>query len=291
VSASRLVEKKSNATQNPVESGSFRLRGIMQLKHSYCRLGGVTLGLGIIVCSILGARLTPLVEAFLAQSLTLSVNDGRPVAYAMEILESRHGTVITYEDPLYMHETEIVDHTIPAYKQANLFGRRALSPKGGSLEITYQMSPGPVRLDEMRHVIQRILDAHTERNNPGRFRLQQEGEIFHVIPAQYRDSSGRLVNTGSILDAPISFPEQERSVLKTLELIKNAVSQARGIKIEFGTVPANLLNRTSSRQGATNEKARDVLVRALKATNTKLSWWIFYAPGWKMYTFNVHWVR
>ncbi len=263
----------------------------MQLKHSYRRLGRVTLGLGIIACSILGARLTPLGEAFLAQSLTLSVNDGRPVAAAMEILEGRHGTVITYEDPPYVHETEIVDHTIPAYKQANPFGRRALSPKGGSLEITYQMSPGPVRSDEMRHVIQRILDAHAERNNPGRFRLQQEGEMFHVIPAQYRDSSGRLVNVGSILDTPISFPEQERSVIDTLELIKNAVSKATGIKIIFGTVPLNLLHRSSSRQGATNEKARDALAKALKATNTKLSWWIFYAPGWKMYTLNVHWVR
>lgn len=261
------------------------------MKRSYCRLGGVILGLGIIACSILGARLTPLVEAFLAQSQTLSVNDPRPVTAAMEVLEGKHGMVITYEDPLYVHGTEIVDHTIPAYKQANPFGHRALSPKGGSLEITYKTSPGLVRSDEIRQVIQRVLDDHAERNNPGRFYLQQDGEIFHVIPAQYRDSSGRLVNMGSILDTPISFPEQERSMLKTLELIKNAVSQARGIKIIIGTVPSNLLHRKSSRQGATNEKARDVLVRALKATNTKLSWQILYAPGWKMYTFNVHWVR
>lgn len=261
------------------------------MMRSYCRFGVVILGLSIIACSILGAGFTPLVEAFLAQSQTLSVNEPRPVAAAMEILEGRHGMIITYEDPPYVHETEIVDHTASAYKQANPFGHRALSPKGGSLEITYQMSPGPVRSGEIRHVIQRILDAHAERNNPGRFRLQQEGEIFHVIPAQYRNSSGRLVDVGSILDTPISFPEQERSVLKTLELIKNAVGKARGIKIIIGAVPSNLLHKTSSRQGATNEKARDVLVRALKATNTKLSWWIFYGPGWKWYTLNVHWVR
>jgi hypothetical protein len=263
----------------------------MQLKHSYRRLGRVTLGLGIMACSILGAHLTPLGEAFLAQSLTLSVNDGRPVATAMEILEGRHGTVITYEDPPYVHETEIVDRTIPAYKQANPFGRRALDPKGGSLEITYQMSPGPVRSDEMRDVIQRILDAHAERNNPGRFRLQQEGEIFHVIPTHAKNSAGTLASVKPILDTTISFPEQERSVIDTLEIIKNAVSKAAGIKVIIGTVPLNLLHRISSRQGATDEKARDVLVKALKATNTKLSWRIFYAPGWKMYVLNVHWVR
>jgi hypothetical protein len=263
----------------------------MQLKRSYCRLGGVILGLSIIACSILGARLTPPVESFLAQSQTLSVNDGHPVATAMEILEGRHKAIITYEDPLYVHETEIVDRTIPEYKQANPFGRRALDPKGGSLEITYRMSPGPVRLDEIRYVIQRVLDDHAERNNPGRFRLQQEGEIFHVIPAQYRDSSGRLADARSILDTPISFPEEERSALETLKLIKNAVNKAGRIKIAIGTVPANFLHHKSSRQGATNEKARDVLVRTLKATNTKFSWQLFYAPGWKMHFLNVHSVR
>jgi hypothetical protein len=263
----------------------------MQLKRSYCCFGGVILGLSIIACSILGAHFTPPVEAFLTQSQTLSVNDPRPVSAAMEILEGKYGAVITYEDPLYIHETEIVDHTIPEYKQANPFGRRALSPKGGRLEITYQMSPGPVRSDEVRHVIQRILDAHAERNNPGRFRLQQEGEIFHVIPAQYRGSSGRLVDMGSILDTPISFPEQERSALETLKLIRDAVNQAGRIKIAIGTAPANFLSHKSSRQGATNEKARDVLVRTLKATNAKFSWRIFYASGWKMYFLNVYSVR
>jgi hypothetical protein len=263
----------------------------MQLKRSYYRFGGIILRLGIIAYSIFGAHLTPPVESFLAQSQTLSVNDARPVAAAVEILEGKYGAVITYEDAPYVHETEIVDRTDPTYRKAHPTGRRALDPKGGSLEITYQTPAGLVRSDEIRYVLQKLLDAHAERNNPGRFRLQQEGEIFHVIPTQYRDSSGRLVNARSILDTPISFPEQERSVIDTLELIKNAVSKATGIHIIIGTVPLNLLHRISSRQGATNEKARDVLVRDLKATNTKLSWQIFYAPGWNMYALNVHWVR
>jgi hypothetical protein len=209
----------------------------------------------------------------------------------MEILEGKHGAIITYEDPPYVHETEIVDHTIPEYKQANPFGHRALSPKGGSLEITYQTPAGLARSDEIRYLIQKLLDTHAERNNPGRFRLQQEGEIFHIIPTHAKNIAGTLVSVKSILDTTISFPEQERSVLDTLELITNAVSQARGIKFVISTVPRKLLHRTSSRQGATNEKARDVLVRTLKATNTKLSWRLFYGHGWKWYVLNVHWVR
>jgi hypothetical protein len=79
--------------------------------------------------------------------------------------------------------------------------------------------------------------------------------------------------------------------METLEIIANSVSKARGIKVVTGTVPMNLLDRTSSRQGATNEKARDVLISALKATNTKLSWRILYGPGRKWFVLNVHWVR
>jgi hypothetical protein len=209
----------------------------------------------------------------------------------MQILERKYGFVITYEDPPYIYETDIEDHTVPEWKLAHPNGHRALGPKRGRLEITYQTPPGPIKPDEIRSVIQKLLDAHAETNNPGRFRVLQEGEMFHVIPIQVRGSSGSLVSVNSILDTPISFPEQERTVMETLEIIANSVSKATGMKVITGTVPMNLLFNTSSRQGATNEKAKDALINALKATNTKLSWRLLYGPGWKWYVLNVHWVR
>lgn len=263
----------------------------MKLKHICHTWRGVIPGLSIMVCAILGVNSVAVTKHFLAQPETLSVNDPRPVGAAMQMLERKYGVVITYEDPPYVHVTDIEDQTIPEWKLAHPNGPRALIPKGGSLEITYQTPPGPVKPDEIRSVIQKLLDAHAKKNNPGRFRVLQEGEMFHVIPIQARGSSGSLVTVNSILDMPISFPEQERPVMETLEIIANSVSKARGIKLITGTVPMNLLFRTSSRQGATNEKARDALISALKATNTKLSWRILYDPGIKWYALNVHWVR
>src|SRR2546426_6553565 len=41
----------------------------------------------------------------------LSVQDPRPLAKAIEILEEKYGFVITYEDPRYTHPSEITDVT------------------------------------------------------------------------------------------------------------------------------------------------------------------------------------
>jgi hypothetical protein len=263
----------------------------IQLKRSYYNWGGVFLGLSVTVCTILSENSASFAKHFFAQPQTLAVYDPRPVGAAMTILERRFGVIITYEDAPYIHEADVEDQTSPEWRQAHPNGPRALIPKHGSLEITYQMSPGPIKSDEIQSVIQKLLDTHAEKNNPGRFRLQREGEVFHIIPVQVRNSSGSLVSVESILDTAISFPEQERTVSSTVELITNIVSRVRGIKFGLGSGPTNLMSRTPFRRGANNETARDVLLSALQATNGKLSWRIFYGPGNKWYVLNVHYIR
>jgi hypothetical protein len=246
------------------------------------------LGLSITVCISLGVNSAPFIKHFLVQPEILSVNKPRPIAAAMEMLERKYGVIITYEDAPYIHETDVEDQTSPAWRQSHPNGPRALIPKRGHLEITYQISPGPIKSNDIRLVVQKLLDTHADKNNPGRFRLLQEGEMLHIIPMQVRDSSGYFVSIDSILDTTISFPAQERKVSTTLKLITNTVSQVKGVKFVIGMAPLNLLDRTSFNRGANNEKARDVLISALKTTNSKLSWRIFYDPGMKWYILNLH---
>ena len=220
-----------------------------------------------------------------------SVDDSRPIASIIEKLERKHRVVITYEDAPYIHETEVEDVTSPEWRQAHPDGPKALIPKPVYLDPPYPMAYVSVETDDIKSLLQKLLDNHAEKNYPGRFRLLQEGEIFHIIPMQVRDRSGSLVNIDSILDTPISFPEQERTLLELLDLITNSVSRAGGKKLEVGIVPLNLMAQTTFRRGANNEKARDVLVSALKATKTKFSWRIFYDPGIEWYALNLHMVR
>lgn len=248
-------------------------------------------GFGTAVCMCLGASPAPFIKQFIVQPELLSVYEPRPIAAAIDVLERRYGVIITYEDAPYINEIDIEDQTSPAWRKSHPKGPRALIPKREQLEITYQTSQGAIKSEDIRPVVQKLLDTHAEKNYPGRFRLLQEGQVLHIIPMQVRDSSGFLVNIDSILDTPITFPAQERKVNTTLELITNAVSQVKGIKFIIGMAPMNLLDRTFYSGGANNEKAKDVLVRALKATNGKLSWRIFYDPGLKWYALNIHEIR
>jgi len=245
----------------------------------------VIIGMGILLLSFH--------NILIAQSQKLIVRSGRPAASAIEILEARHGVIITYEDVPYSYEGDMTDTTSPKYREAHPNDtRRALIPRAASLEMTYQLSSGPIRSVEMNSVIQRLLDIHAERNNPGRFRLQQAGDYFHVIPSQVRDRSGRLMAVTSILDTPVSFPEQEHSGIEFLNIIINEISRAKGIeKIFIGEAPRNLLNKTSSHQKATNKKARDLLVDILKLPQSKLTWQLFYDPSLKWYALNIHQVQ
>jgi hypothetical protein len=44
-----------------------------------------------------------------SSQIKLSVESGRPIAEAILRLEEKYGWVITYEDPRYAHDSEIVD--------------------------------------------------------------------------------------------------------------------------------------------------------------------------------------
>jgi len=249
------------------------------------------LGLGIMLSMIPGANSAPYTKYFFGMPGKPSVDNSRPIAAVIDRLARKHRVIITYEDAPYIHETEVEDVTSPEWRQAHPDGPRALIPKPVYLDPPYPMAYGSVETDDIKSLIQKLLDNHAEKNYPGRFRLLQEGEIFHVVPMRVRDRSGSLVNVDSILDTPISLAEKERTLLETIDLITNAVSQARGKFFGVGTVPLNLMAQTTFRRGANKEKARDVLVSALKATKSKLSWRIFYDPGIEWYALNLHVVR
>jgi hypothetical protein len=217
----------------------------------------------------------------------LSVNDPRPVAEAVKQLQEKYGWIITYEDPRLVNEGDLLDVTDPTYLQAHPGGSRALAHKGGHLEISYFVSSATGKPENPTALLQMLLNAHAASANPGRFELKQSGQVFHVIPAQVKDVSGRWVHQASILNIPITFPEKERSVLETLEAITGAISSATQLKVAIGAIPLNFFVRHRTTQSASSEPAREALIRTLESTNRKFSWRLLYDPGMKMFALNV----
>jgi hypothetical protein len=226
------------------------------------------------------------------QVVNLSVDDPRPVAKALGILEAQYGWIATYEDPPYIHQGDIQDVTEHVRKDLDKYPKgkapRVIGPKGGQININYILNSQTGKPDNPVQLIQQILDDHATRGNPGVFRLMQTGQIFHVVPAMVKNSQGQWVAQRSVLDARIRFPEEDRDGLETLTILSAAVSQATQTELVLGTSPINFFFHYRSRDGAANETARDVLVRFLQATNTKFSWRLFYGPGEKQYVLNIH---
>jgi hypothetical protein len=224
------------------------------------------------------------------QVVNLSVNDPRPVAKAL----GGYGWITTYEDPPYIHQGDIQDVTEQVRKDLHKYppGKpRVLGPKGGQINISYSVNPQTRMPDKPAELIQRILDDHAKRGNPGVFRLMQTGQIFHVVPAMVKNSQGQWVAQGSVLDVLITLPEQERAGMEMLAAICADVSETTRTKITVRTFPMNLFFNNRSRIGGASETAREVLLRFLKGMGRELSWALFYDPTDNLYALNVYLIR
>src|SRR5256885_13941815 len=78
-------------------------------------------------------------EAKLQTTEKLSVDDARPLAEAIVLLESKFGGVITYEDPAYVYSGDISDVTESVRRDLDKFepgkAPRVLVPKGGKFDF------------------------------------------------------------------------------------------------------------------------------------------------------------
>src|ERR1041385_6956005 len=126
-------------------------------------------------------------DAKLQTTEKLSVDDGRPLAEAILLLESKFGSVITYEDPAYVYSGDISDVTENVRRDLDKFepgkAPRVLVPKGRTLE--------------------KLVSDYGLVARSSRFRIERARDAFHVIPVLVRNAAGRLTPQAPVLDARI----------------------------------------------------------------------------------------
>jgi hypothetical protein len=165
-----------------------------------------------------------------------------------------------------------------------------LGPRGGTVTVTLPTTQEAKQATNAANVIQAVLSNHEARGNPAQFTLVRFGEYeFSIVPTKAKDKGGRLVDQVSPLDLKISFPEEERSLLATVDVISQAI-HARFINIGGSLITDPRAPRV--RVEAQNETARDVLAKALKIPGgAKLSFRLDYMPDLQMYVIGLHPVR
>jgi len=123
-----------------------------------------------------------------------------------------------------------------------------------------------------------ILAAFEEKNGAGTFHIRASDGVLHVAP------------TNALLDHPITVQSENVPLLQVGRLILDQVSASTHQSIKVGTIPLNIM-KTPVTVRAKNERAADVLVRALSMSRQRLSWRLLYDYGYQSFYFNVHVVK
>jgi hypothetical protein len=237
-----------------------------------------------------------------AAELRISITEGRPLAQAAALVQLNLGTAISYEDPPWIFSDDIVRAAETPWGAEILKTRpnfNAVVPKNGTVDVRIPMAAnGRVALMP-EPAIQKLLDDHGQRNNPGKFRVQRLSDDygFAIVPISARDANGRNGPVTSPLDSAVFFEEADRTGLEALNKLFEAVGQGHtGYKVEIGIVP-NHLAETRVRLGARGDIARDVLVKLLnthqwsdsrnRGVIPKMSWRLFFEPKGKFFVFNL----
>ena len=260
--------------------------------------GSVVVGIGLLAV-VYGQQVA-------REGVILSETGPRPLAKAAEALEGRYGIPVSYEDPAYVYDGDIVDFTDPAYKISHP-GIRALGVKSGSVVLRGNLSASVRSPADAISLFQSLLDDHVRAGNPGEFALVQSGDGVVIVPTKVRDANGILSPDQSPLEVRISFPEQERTANEAMDAICGAILANSGKKVVLGMDPFGGIRSTDPRGaratyyvtiGATNEPARSVLQRTLaglqwanpsiKSPILKMAWRLLYDPGERAYALNVH---
>ncbi|MGH6811185.1 MAG: hypothetical protein ACREDM_02190 [Methylocella sp.] len=196
---------------------------------------------------------------------TLTVQDPRPVAKAIEEFENRYGWQITYEGPPYSHYSDITDITetpwpgaaVQSLSQVQLLLRepaalhRTLVPKGGSFSFTLP-SANP---DELG-AVEALVKTYNASRGDDVFAVAHGASLLHVAP---RRAMGFSRTVKPVLDAVITVAPKERTRFALLEEVCKKVSIGTSPKVDVGTVPTNLLIQTKTSIGGSGKTARSIL--------------------------------
>lgn len=242
-----------------------------------------------------------------AEPQTVTVNDPRPVAKAIELLERDFGLPITYEDPLYIHGSEMVDVTSDVRLVPK--ATRIMIPRGLAFSFTYdapskrpspskQAAPplqtegdGSARKAAAAKAITQALSGYAVLRGANAFSVVQDKGLLHVVPTQFTNSSGRVETAKPLLNTAVSIFPKQRTGAVFLNEVCQSLSSTTGQKVVLGTIPTSLLMTRTTSITATSEPARTVISRFFAEFPEALSWRLLYDPGLRWYVLNIHVVR
>ena len=206
-------------------------------------------------------------------TVKVDANNPRPLEQTLGALQQKYGWVVNYEDPQYVSQADLSEGEGPGGSKL---------PRGGRFSVEFPLG------QEKEKSVQAVLDAYNRSENPGRFELRKISDALVVVGVEAHDAQGKLSPQKPVLDTPITLPTKQRSATDSLNLICRKIALQRGIPVNIGISPRNVMNHNNVGIGGTKVSARDLLIRTLAGTHRNLYWRLLFDPKSKGYFLNIH---
>jgi hypothetical protein len=216
-------------------------------------------------------------------SVSIDETDHRPIAAALDRLQSETGVVINYEDVPYENAADLEDVSTEQQRAARP-GYRLLVPRKGNIKAVGQVNNATSLADTMS-VLHSLFANYKLNRMPGEFALEQFNGTLYVVPTRFVNATGSPQDVTSPMKSNIDVPYAERSVMDTVDLIAKATSQASGKRIDVGTVP--FLPSTRVAFGVKGEPSRSALAKLFAQLHSSVSYRLLYDPQDQAYMLNL----
>ena len=207
------------------------------------------------------------------------VDEARPVAKAMALLSSRLGWNITYEEPVYLNADDLL-----VVRNAD---RRTTLPRPGRVWLPDEVMMATAQEDPVAFLESVIGTEETSRGRVKRFKVLRSELMFHVVPDQVLDASGRWQKVVPILDTRIAISHGAVSLSEFLEILCTNLSAAVPTKVITGRIPNGLEAQTMVPAQERTAPVRTLLAEALSRTQVPLKWMLMYDPSSAAYYLSI----
>lgn len=222
-----------------------------------------------------------------AGTATFSCNFPDPMLEAISTIRLEYGWRVSYEAPPFFSDFDLVDNTPPKWLEEHPNARKGKRVAGGRFTSSYTEYVDMSQSKAGESVLKKIIADYNASGNPGKYKLLKlDDGIYDIVAASVKNKDGVEQKIEPILDTVISIPEQERSLLDTVEMVLAEITRKTGKKAILFTFYSNLLLMDRASIGGKNVSARSLLLRALAASNRPLLWDLGYDVNLQTYLFS-----
>jgi hypothetical protein len=178
-------------------------------------------------------------------SIEYSINNPRPLEQTATLLRRKLGVPVSYEDPAWSFSGDVVySADLPAnrhFVDQNPNWRGPRVPRGGIFEATL---PRNASAADPFVMINAVVASYPIRNNPGLFKVVKFGDNeYSIVGIGAANSDGRVVQQTAPFDRRVSFPEEERTLADTLDLICKPINVMPMVQYYGGRENSSPTNR------------------------------------------------